>query len=123
MTRKSLLLAALIGVTALPSAALSAADGGKTTLCHRTGQQPRDGLFAGQVLNVSTNAVANHLENHGDLLANAGARAKLRQGEGCFIDANGALYNGAGHLLQPAPGSSMPGAPPPSGPPPGEGPG
>lgn len=125
MTGTSLLLAAALGLVAAPSAAVSAAQTGKSTICHRTGQPSQGGLFTGIVLNVSTQGAADHVDNHNDVLAGAVAAKKLRQSGGCFTDAKGALYDGARVMVQRAPGDVEPAPPPPPppGPPPGGGPG
>jgi hypothetical protein len=96
MTRTSLLLAAALGLAAAPSAAVSAAQTGKSTICHRTGQPSQDGLFKGVVLNVSTRALPTISPTTKTWAAGAGVAAKLRQSGGCFTDAKGPSTTAAG---------------------------
>ena len=98
---------ALLALAVLAAAAPAvAADfgAGKTTICHRTGQKPVNGLFRGHLITVSNNAVAAHRREHNDAVV-LPAWLNRFPGKTCGLDAAGKLFDDQG---RPVPGDAPP---------------
>ena len=98
-----LLLAALVAASAtVPAVAKD--DGSKTTICHRTGSRPIQGLFPGHVIEVANTALAQHIPGHGDVVLTPAAKEALGSGGGkrtvCLTDANGNVFDANGNPVE-----------------------
>jgi hypothetical protein len=100
---------------AVPAAA-APNDGDKVSICHRTGAKPVNGFFPGHIITVSTDAAADHVVDHGDVLLFPGAEVG-RSGKRaiCVIDLSGKAFASDGKqiggVIEEGPGGGDPGGP------------
>lgn len=106
MLSKICLAVLAAGALALPAVADDDDDKGgrsKSAICHRTGSKALKGFFPGHIITVSTNAVAQHVARHGDVLLGPVATPAPRDDDDgggkralCVIDLKGRAFDSKG---------------------------
>lgn len=88
---------ALLAASTLAAPVVAEPQGDKVSICHRTGAKPVNGFFPGHIITVSTDAAADHVVGHGDVLLFPGAEVgKSGKRAICVVDLTGRAFDSQG---------------------------